>query len=418
MKKGLSRRNLLKYMGSSSATIVVAGCEKKPEKLIPMLVPPTEYEYTPNTAFQYMTTCRECEAACGMMVTTREHRAQKAEGNPNHPINQGALCARGQASLQTLYNPNRHAHPLADGKQIPWKEGMQQFSALIQASSGAIAYLGKPVGSEGSFVDEWLQAAGGGRLIKFNLLNQTSLVEANKISFGYADIPEYAFEKAGVVFNFSTEFLETWGNTVENARRFADMHAYKNGKKNRFIHISPHVSLTGAKADRWIVIHPGTEGLVALAIAFVIREEKGNHKFLKSYLKKYTPEKVADATGVSAEVLRELAKEVLEHGPLLALGGGNVAATDQSVETLVAVNILNAVSGALDNTILFYDQAHTEGSTHQDLIQLISDLNAGKIRLLIIDDSNPVYALPDSMGFLKAIKNAFVNSSSSVFHIF
>ena len=414
MKKGLNRRNLFKYMGAGGATAVIAGCEKKPEKLIPMLVPPTDYEYTPHTAYQYMTTCRECEAACGMMVTTRDHRAQKAEGNPNHPINQGTLCARGQASMQSLYNPNRQAYPLADGKQIPWEEGMQQFSAVIQAASGAITYLGKPaVGSEGSFVDEWLQAAGGGKRIKFNLLAQTSLAEANKIAFGRADIPEYAFEKAGVVLNFSTDFLETWGNTVENARRFADMHAYKNGKKNRFIHISPHVSLTGAKADRWVVIHPGTEGLVALAIASVIREENGSHKFLKNYLKEYVPEKVADATGVSAEVLRELAKEVIEHAPLLALGGGNVTATDQGVETLVAVNILNAVSGALDNTIRFYDQAAPEGSTHQDLTQLVSDLNAGKIKLLIIDDSNPVYALPHSMGFLKAMKKAFVVSLAS-----
>lgn len=250
MKKGLNRRNLFKYVGAGGVTAVIAGCEKKPEKLIPMLIPPTDYEYTPHTAYQYMTTCRECEAACGMMVTTRDHRAQKAEGNPNHPINQGTLCARGQASMQSLYNPNRQAYPLADGKQIPWEEGMLQFSAVIQAASGAITYLGKPaVGSEGSFVDEWIQAAGGGKRIKFNLLSQTSLAEANKIAFGRADIPEYAFEKAGVVFNFSADFLENWGNPVENARRFTDMHVYKNGRKNKFIHISPQVSLTGAKAD-------------------------------------------------------------------------------------------------------------------------------------------------------------------------
>jgi len=414
MKKGLSRRNLFKYMGVGGATAVVAGCEKKPEKLIPMLVPPTDYEYTPQTAYQYMTTCRECDAACGMMVTTREHRAQKAEGNPNHPVNQGALCARGQASLQTLYNPNRHAHPLADGKQIPWEEGMQQFSAIIQAASGAIAYLGKPAsGSEGDFVDEWLQAVGGGQRFKFNLLTQKSQSEANKIAFDHADVPEYAFEKAGVVFNFSTDFLENWGNPVENARRFTDMHVYKNGRKNKFIHISPQVSLTGAKADRWIVINPGTEGLVALAIASVIQKENGTYKFLKKYLQAYSPEKVAEATGVSAEILSELAIDAMEHGPLLALGGGNVSATDQSVETLVAVNILNAVSGALNKTILFSDQTAPESSTHQDLTQLISDLNAGKIKLLIVDDSNPVYALPPSMGFLQAMKKAFVVSLAS-----
>jgi Anaerobic dehydrogenases, typically selenocysteine-containing len=57
------------------------------------------------------------------------------------------------------------------------------------------------------------------------------------------------------------------------------MHVYKNGRKNKFIHISPQVSLTGAKADRWIVINPGTEGLVALAIASVIQKEMGLTNF-------------------------------------------------------------------------------------------------------------------------------------------
>ena len=99
MNKGLSRRNLFKYMGAGGAATVAAACEQKPEKLIPMLVTPTNFEYTPHTAYQYMSTCTECEAGCGMMVTVRENRAQKAEGNPLHPMNQGALCARGQASM-------------------------------------------------------------------------------------------------------------------------------------------------------------------------------------------------------------------------------------------------------------------------------------------------------------------------------
>ena len=414
MKKGLSRRNLFKYMGVGGATAVVAGCENNSEKLIPMLVPPTDYEYTPQTSYQYMTTCCECDAACGMMITTREHRAQKAEGNPNHPINQGTLCARGQASVQSLYNPNRHAYPLADGKQIPWEEGMQQFSAILKAASGATVYLGKTAtGSEGSFVDKWLEAIGGGQRVNFDLLTKNSQNAANKISFGHADIPEYAFEKAGMVLNFSADFLENWGNSVENARRFADMHVYKNGKKNRFIHISPHVSLTGAKSDRWIVINPGTEGLVALAIASVIRKKNNTHKFLKNYLATYSPENVSGTTGVPVEVIYELADEAIKHGPLLALGGGNVSATDQNVETLVAVNILNAVSGAINETIRFYDQNAPQSATHQDLTQLIRKLEAGKIKLLIIDETNPIYALPPSLGFSKALKNTFVVSIAS-----
>ena len=316
--------------------------------------------------------------------------------------------------MQTLYNPSRIAHPLADGKQIPWDEGMKQLSALIKVSSGAIAYLGKPAsGSEGEFVDEWLNSAGGGKRYTFNLLTQKSQQEANKISFGRADIPDYAFENAGIMLNFSADFLEGWGNSVENARRFTESHTYRNGNKSRLIHIAPHISLTGAKSDSWIVIKPGTEGLVALAIAFVIREEKGNFEFLKKYLESYTPEKVAEATGVSAEKMRELAKDVMDHGPLLALAGGNLAATDQCVETLTAVNILNAVSGALGKTIRFYDQDPAEISSHNEVKKLIGDLNSGQIKLLIIDDSNPVYALPPSMEFIKAMQKAFVVSIAS-----
>ena len=86
-----------------------------------------------------------------------------------------------------------------------------------------------------------------------------------------------------LVLNFSTEFLEGWGSSVENARRFTEAHAYRNGNK-RLIHISPHISLTGAKSDRWIQIKPGTEGLVALSVAYVIREEKDNYVFLKLIL--------------------------------------------------------------------------------------------------------------------------------------
>ena len=196
MKKGISRRNLFKYAGVGGATAVIAGCEKKPEKLIPMLVPPTDYEYRPQTAFRYMTTCRECDSGCGLMMTTREHRAQKAEGNPNHPINRGALCARGQASLQSLYNPNRHAHPLSDGEKITWEEGINKFVSIVQKASGAIAFLSKrSIGSEGSFVDEWLQTIGGGERLNFELISQNSQIEANKIAFENADIADMHLKK-------------------------------------------------------------------------------------------------------------------------------------------------------------------------------------------------------------------------------
>ena len=419
MKKGLSRRNLFKYMGLSGATAVAAGCEQKPEKLIPMLVPPNNFEYTPQTAYQYMTTCRECEARCGMMVTVRENRAQKAEGNPRHPLNKGTLCARGQASMQNLYNPERVGQPGSGRgdarKSVSWEDALKQFVNKVRSANGKVVYLGKPTsGSEGRFLDEWLKSVGGGSRIEFSLLDQNAQREANRLAFGRNDLPELHFEEAKLLLNFSSDFLETWGNPVEQARRFTDMHAYQDKTRHRFIHIGPHVSLTGAKADRWVQIRPGSEALVALSVASVIREKQGIHEWLSSYLGNYSPDQVAEATGLSAEKITELAEDVLEHSPSLALGGSSIAATKDGLALHNAVNILNTVAGNLNKTVRFNNDFRSATNTHDDVISLINDLNAGKVKLLIVDDSNPAYALPAAFGFAAAASKAFVVSLASL----
>ena len=414
MNKGLSRRNLFKYMGAGGAATVAAACDQKPEKLIPMLVPPTNFEYTPHTAYQYMSTCTECEAGCGMMVTVRENRAQKAEGNPLHPINQGALCARGQASMQTLYNPNRTSKPSLNGKTISWEEGQKLFNEKLQDASGKVVYLGKPLsGSDKAFFEEWFKAIGGGKRVAFQLLDQQSQRNANSMCFGQDDVAELAFEKAKVIYNFGADFLETWGNPVENARRFSQSNAYDGTTKTEMVHLSAHVSLTGAKADRWVVINPGSEAMVALSIASVIRDQKGGYDFLSGMLAAYTPEKVAETTGVPAEKMKELAQKFIENSPGLALGGGPSSRNSNLTSLHAAINILNAVAGNLGKTVLFHNQPAPENTSHQNLAQLIKDLKAGKVELLIVDDSDPLHALPNSTGIKEALKNTFTVSLAS-----
>ena len=414
MKKGLSRRNLFKYMGAGGAATVAAACDQKPEKLIPMLVPPTNFEYTPHTAYQYMTTCGECDAGCGMMVTVRENRAQKAEGNPLHPINQGALCARGQASMQTLYNPHRTSKPSLDGKTISWEEGQKIFQNKLKDASGKVVYLGKPLsGSDKAFFGEWFEATGGGKRVAFQLFDQQSQRNANQTCFGRSDIAEIAFEKAKIIYNFGADFLETWGRPVENARRLSESNFYDGKTKVELVHLSPHVSLTGAKANKWVSIKPGSETLLALSIASVVRKEKGGYQFLSKVLTSYTPDKVVEATGVTEEKINELAQNFIKNSPSLALGGGPSSRNSNLTSLHVAINILNSVSGNLGKTVLFHDQPEPENTSHGNLIELVSDLNKGKVKLLIIDDSDPVYALPKSAGFKEALKNTYTISLAS-----
>src|ERR671918_2868952 len=125
----ITRRDFFKMVGAGGTAATLVGCgAEPPEKLIPYLVPAEEM--IPGVAMWYATVCQECPAGCGMVVKTREGRAVKAEGNPAHPVNRGALCARGQASLQGIYNPDRIREPQirsADGsfRSVSWQEAEQ-----------------------------------------------------------------------------------------------------------------------------------------------------------------------------------------------------------------------------------------------------------------------------------------------------
>src|SRR5574341_1251803 len=143
MTEPINRRRFLKVLGVTGAGVAaVSACGIGPEpteRLIPYLIQPEDQ--IPGTATYYATTCRECAAGCGMRVRVREGRAVKLEGNPDSPINRGRLCARGQAAIQGLYNPDRVDHPMvrnANGafEAIDWDGAIQRLSANVAEARG------------------------------------------------------------------------------------------------------------------------------------------------------------------------------------------------------------------------------------------------------------------------------------------
>src|SRR5260370_31314828 len=164
MTDGINRRRFLKILGvTGGAATVASACGIGPEPtetLMPSLV--GSGDKGPGNATWSAATCRECAAGCGIRVKVREGRAVKIEGNPESPINQGRLCARGQAGLQGLYNPDRITDPMArkaDGtwEKLGWDVALQQFSAKVQASPGkGIAFVtGLESGAFADLLDSW-----------------------------------------------------------------------------------------------------------------------------------------------------------------------------------------------------------------------------------------------------------------------
>src|SRR3972149_10880813 len=136
---GIDRRSFFKIVAASGAATAAGGCFQAGETLLPYVSPPENI--VPGIAPHFSTVCRECPAGCGVVAKNRDGRGIKLEGNPDHPVNAGALCIRGHAALQGLYHPDRFRGALVGGKAARWEDAekpvVDKLSALAQARQGS-----------------------------------------------------------------------------------------------------------------------------------------------------------------------------------------------------------------------------------------------------------------------------------------
>src|SRR5574341_178528 len=319
MGDGMNRRRFLKVLGvtgGGAAALSACGIGPEPtEKLIPYLIPPEDQ--IPGVATYYASTCRECTAGCGIHVRVREGRAVKIEGNPESPLNRGRLCARGQAALQGLYNPDRVQTPLARNaagqlEAIGWDDAIARLVAKASDARGRgiVFVTGHDTSSFAALVDEWMTAVGG-RRVTYEPFAFEALREGNRLAFGSPAVPWYDFANARYVVSFGADFLDTWLAPVAFQNGFARAHSFEAGRDAsmaKFVYVGPRMSLTAMNADDFLGLAPGTEGLLALAMAQVIVARRlvpvpGDAARVKGLLDRHTPEAVAPLLGVSPETI-------------------------------------------------------------------------------------------------------------------
>jgi anaerobic selenocysteine-containing dehydrogenase len=443
----MKRRDFLKVSAVGGAAFTLEGCSKHGAPFVRFI---PEETLIPGVAVWRPGLCNQCPSGCGLQVKVMQGDAEvirngqsgvikmglakKLEGNAQHPVNHGKLCARGQAGLQVTYNPDRIGQPLkragqrgsGEFLQIGWDEAIENVVVhlaplLSQQTSRSLAFLTRPlVGQRRTLVERFLSGFNRAQMVPFELFDDSVLREASRLSFGYNQLPTYDVARSNYVISFGADFLGTWNSPVANNIGYGTMRQGRSGIRGKFVQIECRMSQTGANADEWIAVKSGTEGFLALAFAHVIlnehlakREAGGTAASRidgwRQNLPDYSPEAVAWKTGVAPETITRIARELAAAGSRVAIVGGAPLAHTNGLFTGLAVNALNELLGSVGQPggMFFSPGLPITGSSGSSLkaaepesisVRLFAEqvLSAPRttIETLFINGANPVFATP------------------------
>jgi anaerobic selenocysteine-containing dehydrogenase len=432
----MDRRDFIKLTAITGTSATLASCGNPEHQLI-RFVP--DDDVVPGVAEWKPSVCPMCAAGCGMTVRVMEADveisrngqagvvkmavAKKLEGNVKDPISQGGLCARGQASIQATYHPDRLTHPMkrtgargtGEFKEITWDEAIAELASQLDALAGAgnqkaLAFLTRPHRGRGTaLAGEFLKSFGAPAPIAHALFADDVLRRANGISFGHEQLPTVDLGRSRFAISFGADFLGTWNSPVAQSAAYGTMRQGRPGVRGAFVQVESRMSLTGANADEWVPVRPGTEGALALGLAHVILANKLRPADAgragaaidgwAAGLADYAPAKVEQITGVAAKKIERLAHILAEQQPSVALVGGAPLAQTNGLFTALAVNALNGVLGSVGQPggILF-----TPGHL-QSAIRNLQPQDLASAKVLLLADANPVFDAPKAWKVREAL---------------
>ncbi|HET9834103.1 MAG TPA: molybdopterin-dependent oxidoreductase, partial [Vicinamibacterales bacterium] len=410
----MDRRSFIKLTAVTGGATAIAACStSSPENQLIRFVP--DEDLTPGIAELKNSLCPICRAGCGTTVRVMQGDAEvvrngqvglmtmslakKLDGNASHPISQGKLCPRGQAAIQITYHPDRLTQALkrrgargsGDYQPITWDAAIGELVAKLDTlPAGSLAALARAgSNSRNDLLSMFVEKLGGQTPIAYELFGDDVLRRANLMSFGHEQVPTFDLANSHVVISFGADFLGTWASPVAQNAGYANMRGGRPGIRGAFIQVEPRMSLTGASADEWVAIKPGTEGVLALGLAKALGGKN---------LDQYTPAEVERQTGVKAARVERLAQMLAERKPAVAVIGGAPLAHTNGVWQAQAVNTLNAVLGAVDAAggLSFTPQARAQTGGARAMQAFAADVLSGKrqVQALFIDGANPVHTTP------------------------
>jgi MoCo/4Fe-4S cofactor protein with predicted Tat translocation signal len=405
-KDGMARRQFMKLMGASMA-LTAASCVRRPvQKIIPYNTRPGDVIIDePN---YYASSFFDGNQGLGLVVKAREGRPIFVAGSPLHPLNGQAISARASAHVLSLYDPDRLRNPVANSvfpkdrrNSVSVKRNWDQVDAKVvaQLKKGGVAVLTSSCPSPhtqtllASFCGKF-----SGKKVTWDNFSTENIRKGQKISYGTAIVPNYRFEKAKSIVSIDGDFLGTLISPAVYTKRFTE--SRKPSDMSRLVSFHSVPTLTSLNADDSYPVKASQQLGVALSLLERVLAKRGGS--VPSDLKKFALNE--EQLGIAPGTLDNVAAHLLKHaGAGIVITGGMATDHENGLNLQLVVNWLNSALGNEGNTILAQGAVNGLEGSMDDLRDLIVDMEAGKVKTLIIHNLNPIYSFPANLKFAEAL---------------
>jgi molybdopterin guanine dinucleotide-containing S/N-oxide reductase-like protein len=400
----------------------------------------------------------DCPDACGVLITVEDGRATKIQGDPEHPVTQGFLCAKVAKYLDRVYSPDRVLYPMRRVapkgptgvpaplyrafERITWDEALDEIAARfhqIVAEHGPEAILPYSYGGT-------LAALNGASMDRrfFHRLGASQLERTICSDAGEVGLQTVIGIKLGTEPEqfIHSRYIIAWGSNIHGNNVHLWPFIEEAGRKGaKLVVIDPYRTRTAKLADWYLPINPGTDAALALGLMHVIIGENLydadyvsrytiGFEELKARAQEYPPERVASLTGIAADDIRKLAREYATTRPSVIRVNYGIQRTDGGGMAMRAVTMLPCLIGswkepggglqmstsgafALNSSALkmpaLMQQTLGRPARIVNMVQLGTALNSltdPPIQALFVYNSNPAAVCPNHNAVVRGLKRS------------
>jgi MoCo/4Fe-4S cofactor protein with predicted Tat translocation signal len=387
----VSRRGFLKVMGASMALAGMTGCVRLPlEPIVPYVRQPEEV--IPGRPTFYATAMTLGGYASPLLVESHMGRPTKIEGNDQHPASLGGTDIFAQASILGMYDPDRSQSVMSMGDQRSWQAFLSAIRGPLNVQKGlqgAGIRILTPTISSPTLADQlrgFLKIYPQAKWHVYEPVNRDNVLEGAKLAFGQPVETRYDFEKADVIVSLDADFL--YAGFPGNVRYIRDFAKRRNpdGNMNRLYVVESTPTTTGAKADHRLPVRAAEVEWFVRQLLFDLSE---------------TSSKDLGESG-SSEFGKALVADLTAHQRTSVVIPGE----HQPAVVHFLAHVINERLGNLGQTVFYSDPVDANPVNQNDSIQdLVADINAGKVDLLVILGGNPAYDAPADLDFATVLKN-------------